>query len=102
MLMVCLSVVVSEFHVVSLAIAPDETDPPLVVDPDAVLALTIPAQRLEAIAWYDAQFVKALRRVDHLKLPPRPRNDPAVDAPDVPPLEQRPGARVSEAPDHAW
>jgi hypothetical protein len=60
--------VVSEFHVVSLALAPDEADPPI-IDPDAVLALPVSAQALQTVARHDAQLVEAPCRVDHPELP---------------------------------
>jgi hypothetical protein len=92
--------VVGELNIVRLPIAPDEANPPLIVDPDAVLPASVPTQRLEPIARHDAQLLEAMRRIDDLKLPPRPRDDPSIDAPDQQALEQRCRTLVSEAPDH--
>jgi hypothetical protein len=41
--------IVHELDVVSVSVAPDETKPPLLVDPDRVLSAPIAAQRLQAI-----------------------------------------------------
>ena len=46
-----LVVIIDDFDIVSVVVAPYEADPPLRVDPDAVLAGAITAQGLEAIAW---------------------------------------------------
>ena len=35
------SVIVDDLHLVSVAIPPNETYPPLIIDPDAVLTLTL-------------------------------------------------------------
>src|SRR5712692_5492171 len=45
-----LSVVVSNFHVLGPGIGPPEADPPLLVDPDAVLTRAIPRQLLQPAA----------------------------------------------------
>jgi hypothetical protein len=44
------SVVVDDLHVLGVAILPDETDPVLIVDPDAVLTTPVPGQRFQPIA----------------------------------------------------
>src|SRR5262249_26318082 len=44
------SVIVDDFDVVSLAIAPAEANPPLIVYADAMLALSVACQFLESIA----------------------------------------------------
>jgi hypothetical protein len=43
-------VVVDDLDVVRVTLRPAQADPPLVVDPDAVLARAVPAQGLEAVA----------------------------------------------------
>jgi len=42
--------VIHDLHVVGVIIFPVETDPPLIVDPDAVLALSASRKRLESIS----------------------------------------------------
>jgi hypothetical protein len=100
MLMLLSSVIVGELYLVGLPVAPSETDSPLIVDPDAVLTFPVPAQNLEAVARDGAQLVETLCRMEHLELPPGPRDEPMVDAPHIAALEQRRRASVSEAPDH--
>jgi hypothetical protein len=100
MLMLTSSVVVGEFHVMSLAIAPHKTDPPLIIDPDAELAPPVAAERLQAISRHSAQLVETLCRMDYLELASGTCDDPMVDAPYVPALEQRGGAPVAKASDH--
>src|SRR5262245_16279757 len=58
------SVIIDNRDVVRVAVAPGETDPPLVVDADAVLPGAITAQLLQLIARRDAQVVQDLGRVD--------------------------------------
>jgi len=45
--------VVHDFYVGRLVLGPDEADPVLVVDPNAVLALAIAREGLEAVAGGD-------------------------------------------------
>jgi hypothetical protein len=44
------SVVIDDLHVERVAVPPDEAEPPLVVDADAVLASAIAAERFEPVA----------------------------------------------------
>jgi hypothetical protein len=39
-------VIIDELEVKGVSVTPPETDPPLLVDPDAVLALSVALQRL--------------------------------------------------------
>jgi hypothetical protein len=52
-------VIVGNFHVIAVAIAPEKADAPLGIDPNGVLSLTVPSQRLQLISrrrGQDAQF----------------------------------------------
>jgi hypothetical protein len=51
-----------------MAISPDETDPPLVVDADRMLPAAIALQRLETIGGRNAKIGKALRRIEQTQL----------------------------------
>jgi hypothetical protein len=61
MLKVRSPVIVGELHVMRLAGVPDEADPPLVVDADA---LAISAASLQTVARHGAQLVETLCRMD--------------------------------------
>jgi hypothetical protein len=50
--------VINDFHVFGAAREPSEAEPPLPVDADAVLALPVAFQRLEAIARLNPQVVE--------------------------------------------
>jgi len=52
------SVIVRDFDLKGISIAPKEADPPLVVDPDAVLSLAAPLKFLQAIARRHAKILK--------------------------------------------
>ncbi len=56
--------VVDDLNVVRVAAAPSETDPPLVVDSDAVLPAPVALERLQPVARRYAQVVQALGGVE--------------------------------------
>ena len=91
--------IVHDLDIVDAVFPPPKADPPLVVDPDAVLALPVPPKGLEAIAWRHLQVLKDPGPVEVEELAsggtldcPKPRNDFV--------MEQRLGIRVLEGPDH--
>jgi hypothetical protein len=43
--------IVNNFYVMAMAIPPDEANPPLIVDPNRVLSLSIALQSLELVSW---------------------------------------------------
>ena len=55
--------VIDDFNVLRSLQAPNKTQPPLVVDPDAVLPFTAPSQRLKAIARNTSQIVETRCRL---------------------------------------
>jgi hypothetical protein len=57
--------VIHDLDIVGVAAPPPEADSPLVVDPDAVLARTITSQVFQAVPWWKAQILQALRRIQH-------------------------------------
>lgn len=61
--------VVRDFNFVGVAILPDETDPPLVIDSNAVLSLAVSAQRFESVAGRHRQVMQFLGCVEHGQLP---------------------------------
>ena len=45
--------VVNYLNIKSVTIIPDKADSPLIVDPDAMLTVAIPAERLQAISGHN-------------------------------------------------
>jgi len=60
--------IVNDFDIVRVSRSPAETDPPLRVNPDAVLARPIAPELLQAIARRKAQVVEARGRFEHPQL----------------------------------
>ena len=60
--------IVNDFYVGALSIAPAKTDAPLIVYADAMLTRAFALQTLQAIRGWNAQVVKALRGVKHPQL----------------------------------
>ena len=91
--------VISDLYIERVSFFPHETDPPLVVDPDAVLPPPIAGKSLKVIARKRAQVVESLGCV---KLRELTLCDPG-NAPKLArrvSLEQRLGISVPEGPDH--
>ena len=65
------SMVIDDFHPLSIAIAPNETDSPLVINADTVLPGTFPGQSLQAIAGRHLQITQHPGAVQILELAPR-------------------------------
>lgn len=62
--------IVHDFNVMCLAVAPHETDPPLVVDPDAMLSCAITFERFKAIAGWNAQILQSRGGMKVVEPPP--------------------------------
>ena len=60
--------IVGDFHIQGIAVSPAEADPPLIVDPDAVLTLSIPGQLFKAIPGRNSQIGQSIGGVKHEKL----------------------------------
>ena len=82
------------------AIAPDKTNAPLVVDPDAVLPVAIVPQSLQPIAGWCAQILKPACRIDQQEFHSRALLDRCRQATSG--MAGKDGSRafVGEAPDH--
>ena len=63
--------IIHNFHAMCFAVAPDETDPPLVVDSNTMLSGPIPLERLQAIPRWHAKVLQACDSVKIKELPPR-------------------------------
>jgi hypothetical protein len=63
-----LPVVVYDLDLIGTLIGPDEADPILVVDPDAVLPSTVARERFQSIPGRNAEIVEPHNRVEILEL----------------------------------
>ena len=61
---------VYDFNVFGIAIHPDKTDAPLVVDPDAVLSFPVPMQCFQSVRRRYAQVVQRSSIVSHSEFAP--------------------------------
>jgi hypothetical protein len=93
-------VVIHDLYIMGVAAPPSETDPPLVVDPDAVLPLPISPQPLESVPGRDPQVVQPLGGIKHPELPQGHPLHIRSKPPDGVPREQLLGIPISEALDH--
>ena len=60
--------VIGNFDVKRVGVNPTETDSPLIVDANAVLTLSIAAQRFEPVAGYGPQVGQRSRRLQLVEL----------------------------------
>ena len=93
-------VIIDNRDVVRVALTPRETDPPLVVDANAVLPGPIAAELLQAVAWWDAKVIENFGCVDRDEL----AEHGSAQLGGVPPngfaAEQALGLAIAEALDH--
>lgn len=68
--------VIDNLNVVRITIAPDEADPVLVVDADAVLPLPITGQRFEAMTRIPPEIIERAGRVEQRQPPEYHMRDP--------------------------
>ncbi len=93
--------IVNDFDIVSVSVAPDETNPKLVIDADAVLTGSIALQSLQAVAWRNPQVFKPCGAVESEKFPQccppetRRRNPPTLAC-----LPEPPRFFIAKAPNH--
>jgi hypothetical protein len=71
-------VVVNDLDVGGPGVCPGETDPPLLVDPDAVLAGPVTVEGFEPIARGYPQIVECLGGLKHHQLAERDPLDPGI------------------------
>lgn len=93
------SVIVNDFDVALFAVRPPETDPVLVIDPDAVLTESIALQHLQSITRRRPENVERSRRVQLGELTPDYRFDPD-EAANSEPCEKSLGIRMRERNNH--
>lgn len=61
--------IVRDLYVSWLAVVPSETDSPLVVDPDTVLPLPVPAELSRSVRRWNAKVIQIFRTMENNKLP---------------------------------
>ena len=91
--------VVDDFNVFWAGCCPDEAEPELVVDADAVLAMAVSPKRLQAIAWWDLKIVQASGGIKDGELAEGHASE-ASKTPNRLPLKQGPGVAAAKRPDH--
>ncbi len=87
--------VVNDFNIFWPGFRPDEAEPELVVDADAVLAMTISPKRLQAIPWWDLEIVEAAGGIQDGELAVSDASE-ASKAPNRLPLKQGPGVAAAK------
>jgi hypothetical protein len=92
-------VIVCDLYVRGITILPSEADAPLIINADAVLALTVAAQLLQPVSLDCCQVTQSMGRVEHLKFPLcRPLY--RLKSPDPLPIEQAFRIGRAEGLDH--
>jgi hypothetical protein len=75
-------VVIDNLNVMSVPGSPAEADTPLLVDPDAMLSLSVPTKSLQAVARRDSQIIQRLGGIQNQGLsigcPLHVRRQPSV------------------------
>jgi hypothetical protein len=64
-------VIVHDLHIVRIIVSPNKTYPPLVVDPDAMLSVTVPFQYFQPVAWGYPQVLQGPGAMEIEQLPAR-------------------------------
>ncbi|OFV91465.1 MAG: hypothetical protein A3G76_15545 [Acidobacteria bacterium RIFCSPLOWO2_12_FULL_65_11] len=92
--------IVHDLNLVRAALRPAETDPPLIVEANAVLTSTVPTESLQPVPWRDSEILEPSRRIELSQLPKRNTLEVWTELPDGLAGEQPLGIPVAEAPNH--
>jgi hypothetical protein len=95
-------VIVNDLNPLDAPTLPNEAEPPLVVDPNAVLARSAAAQILQPISGRRRQIAEVFRRVQLPQLPLGYSLNARREPPCVPTMEQRLGFAIGERADHSF
>ena len=93
--------VVADLDVVGVAVLEAETDSPLVVDGDGVLADSIALERMEPVTWRDPEELNLLSRVDRREFAQRTPRDVWGNSTRRAGHVEQLGLRVRKRLDHA-
>jgi hypothetical protein len=91
-------VVVNDLDLLWPGVRPDKAESELVVDADAVLAMAVPPERLQAIARWDLQIVEASGGVEDGELAERNTSEASEAAPWLP-FKESLGVAATKRPD---
>jgi hypothetical protein len=89
--------VIDDLYVVGAISAPNKTDPPLIIDADAVLPSAATPQSLQPVSRRDTQIGKGVGIIDHIQLSGRDRRNRAQMLRKPPALEEGLSVLASEA-----
>jgi hypothetical protein len=93
-------VVVADLNVVRISVRPAKANPPLLVDPNAVLTGPITKEPLQPIPWWNPEVIQAICTVQQQQLPVGSPLHVRRQSPRPFALEYLTRLGVSEAPDH--
>src|SRR6185437_7541207 len=94
------SMVVDDFDFMAIAVPPEETDAPLVVDPDAVPAFAVAFQGFQAIRGRNTKIFQGRRSIEHAELAARDLLDIGRQLPGSHSAPDLLRLLVGKAPDH--
>ena len=92
--------IVNDLYLLWPSVSPHEADPPLVIDPDAVLSGSVAFERLEPVSWRQPQILQGVSGSHLAQLPQRRRLDPRIDRRSAFTTPQSFGDLVPERSDH--
>lgn len=92
--------IVHHLDVIRVTRAPYEADAPLVVDADAVLLVSIPAEPFETIPGWNSKVVEAASSIDHPEFPQSRALEIRGPSPDRVSIEESLGVSVAKTPNH--
>jgi len=92
--------IVNDLDLVRITISPPKADPPLVVDPNAMLSRAIAFELLEPVPWRHAEIVEHLGGVHGDQFAEHRAQKLGGIAPNALTLEQGFGMPIGEALDH--
>lgn len=93
--------IIDDLDLVCVSSFPAETDPPLIIDPDAVLTDAISSQLLQSVSWRDTEILKGFRRIQQSKFAKRRSLDIRSHLPNRVPVEEPLRLPIAKALDHA-
>jgi hypothetical protein len=94
--------VVHDLDIVSVALLPDEADPPLIIDTDTVLTSPLPLKSLQPVTRRQSQILQRPRCIQLAKPLLRSPQDIGREAFQAQPAERSSGTAIPKRFDHPW